>query len=65
MMRTLTLEWERRTAGIEEWELIRLPLPVSITTFEAQSMAAGLRAEGRNIRGVQVLETKEVNRYLT
>lgn len=64
-MKTLTLEWERRVAGIFEWELIRMPLPDEITVFEAQSMAAGLRAEDRNIRDVRIRQSTVVHKYLT
>lgn len=63
-MKTYEIEWERRVADVAGWRRVLLHMDPTLTMFEIQSMAAGLRAEVRNIRNVQIREITEVTRYL-
>lgn len=68
---SLTLEWERRVtplvgfpSHVPEWVLVTQKLDPNVTAFEAHSMAAGLRAEGKNIRDVRIREETIKTRWI-
>lgn len=67
LMTTYVLEWERRVDGGWEKRSVSFSIyfPGGLTVFEIESMAAGLRAEVKNIRHVHVAEKSEVTKYLS
>jgi hypothetical protein len=69
-VKQLSIEYEIRVSyGVMgeqggHWERRTVLLLGPANPFEALAMAAGLRAEDKNIRNVQVLQTSQVTRTI-